>query len=120
MGISFTTIGRNIRRARKHQGFTQERFAEMMGISVLHYGRLERGERCVSLLQLEKIADILNLSIDELLLGCTDSIPKRITKEKRNLGLIIQFLSAGCSEKACSLMIDVCQAIAVNDKFQSR
>jgi len=119
MSISFTAIGRNIRCARKLSGYTQEQFAELIGISVLHYGRLERGDRSVSLTQLEKIANLLNTSLEDLLWGSTDSLPKTISKEKRNLGLIIQFLSAGCSEGACNLMIDVCHAIAVNDKFHS-
>lgn len=120
MSVSFAVIGRNIREARKCQGFTQEQFAERMDISVLHYGRLERGERTVSLVQLEKISVLLDVSIEELLWGCTDFYSKKIKKEKRNMGTIIQSIAAGCSEEACSLMIDVCQLIAENEKSQSK
>ena len=119
MSISYTVIGRNIQRKRKLAGFTQEQFAERIGISVLHYGRLERGERSVSLVQLSTIAELLNTSVEDLLWGSTNFLPKEMKRNKSNLGLIIQFLSAGCSEKACALMIDVCQVIAARDKFHS-
>jgi len=117
VNVSFAVIGKNIRQARKRSGITQEKFADLIGISVLHYGRLERGERSVSLTQLGKIAGLLNTSIEDLLSGCTDALPGEVPKKKENLGLIIQSLSSGCSERACALMLDVCLAIASNDKF---
>lgn len=70
MKISFRIIGQNIKSARKANYFTQEQIAEQLDISVLHYGRLERGERRPSIDQLAKIADTLNTSIEALLHGC--------------------------------------------------
>ena len=70
MKISLRIIGHNIKTARKANHFTQEQLAELLDISVLHYGRLERGERRPSIDQLAKAADVLNTSIEALLHGC--------------------------------------------------
>jgi len=70
MNISLRIIGQNIKAARKANHFTQEQLAELLDISVLHYGRLERGERRPSIDQLARIAGILNTSIEALLRGC--------------------------------------------------
>ena len=59
MLISFKAIGRNIRTARMDMNLTQEDVAERLKISQLHFGRLERGDRPVSLEMLALIADIL-------------------------------------------------------------
>lgn len=66
--ISYKAIGTNIRRARKAQNLTQEKTAELLGMSVLHFGRLERGEQRISLDQLAHIADILHASFDDLIM----------------------------------------------------
>lgn len=70
MKVSCRIIGQNIRSFRKAANLTQEQTAELIGISLLHYGRLERGERQPSIKQLAKIATILNTSIEALLKGC--------------------------------------------------
>lgn len=67
MKISYKAIGSNIRKARKAQRLTQEKTAELLGISALHYGRLERGDRRISLDQVARIADVLAVSFDDLI-----------------------------------------------------
>ena len=67
MDIIMKTNGNNIKKARKAAGLTQEQTAELIGISLLHYGRLERGERSISLKQLTLISDALNADIGVLL-----------------------------------------------------
>ena len=63
MLISYQTIGRNIRSARQRAGLTQEALAERLEISHLHFGRLERGERPISLEMLAHIAGTLGVSM---------------------------------------------------------
>ena len=70
MLISFKAIGRNIRTARMDMNLTQEDVAERLKISQLHFGRLERGDRPVSLEMLALIADILETPLSALLNGC--------------------------------------------------
>lgn len=67
--VSFRIIGRNIQRQRKAHGLTQSQAAERLGISMLHYGRLERGERPASLDQLAQIAQLYGVPLHVLLDG---------------------------------------------------
>lgn len=45
MPISYKVIGRHIRDARKSAGLTQEAAANQLGLSLEHYGKVERGDR---------------------------------------------------------------------------
>ncbi|MBQ2834767.1 MAG: helix-turn-helix transcriptional regulator [Clostridia bacterium] len=74
MQISFKIIGSNIRCARKKLHMTQEQAAEGLGISLLHYGRFERGERNISLPLLLRTAEMFHVSINSLLSGCIDNV----------------------------------------------
>ncbi|WP_210367820.1 helix-turn-helix transcriptional regulator [Bacillus sp. REN3] len=58
--------GRRIRAYRKLKGFTQESFAKELGISVSIFGEIERGNRLPDESLVMKIADCLDISIDEL------------------------------------------------------
>ena len=117
MKVSYTAIGRNIRAARSKAGLTQAQMAERLGISVLHYGRLERGNRNVSLDQLAAISIILQVPVVELLRGMsTEAVLTPFPVHSNGIGTIIDFLCAGCSERACGLMLDICTLIAQRDK----
>ena len=67
MKVSHRTIGTNIRRARKALNLSQDQAAQILGLSTIHYGRLERGQRTISLDQLAKISDLLHVSFFSLL-----------------------------------------------------
>ena len=70
MEISLIMIGRNIRKARKAAHLTQEQTAERVGLSTLHYGRIERGQRQVSLKQLARVGTALSTPFEALLADC--------------------------------------------------
>ena len=59
-------LGRKIQRLRKSAGYTQEEFAEMVGISRTHIGHIEQGRKSPSLEIIEKIARILKTKIANL------------------------------------------------------
>ncbi len=62
-----TQLGRTIRRLREKQGFSQEGFADRVGVHRTYMGAVERGEVNISLKNIEKIARALDLSAGELL-----------------------------------------------------
>lgn len=107
MEISYKTIGANIRAARKAAGLTQEHAAERIGISLLHYGRLERGERNVSLTHLTMIADAFGVSFFSLLAGSVlgDTIDNHILARY-----------SGCSPDALLMMDELCAVVAGHDR----
>ena len=62
-------VGRRVRGAREAAGLTQERFAELIGISPQNVSCVERGLAGVSLTVLRRMCEILHVSSDSLLMG---------------------------------------------------
>ena len=62
-------VGCQIRKAREAAGLTQERFAELIGISPQNVSCVERGLAGVSLTVLRRMCEILRVSSDTLLMG---------------------------------------------------
>jgi transcriptional regulator with XRE-family HTH domain len=61
------SVHEKIRLVRQAKGFTQEEFAEKLGLSPNAYGDIERGDSDPKLSKLQKIADILEMDLSELL-----------------------------------------------------
>jgi transcriptional regulator with XRE-family HTH domain len=62
-------FGKVVRRRRHRLGVSQEEFADMCRMDRTYVGGIERGERNISLVNVEKIASALRLSIAELFKG---------------------------------------------------
>lgn len=60
-------IGQRIKEARKERKFTQERFAELCGLSTDYIGKIERGKQLPTLKTMHHIARILNTTLSHLL-----------------------------------------------------
>lgn len=58
--------GRRIRAYRKLKGFTQEGFSRELGVSVSILGEIERGNRLPAAELLDRIAESLKITIDDL------------------------------------------------------
>ena len=72
--INFKMIGQRIKNCRKKNGFTQEAFSELIGISTEHLSRIETGNYRPSLSLIEKISVILEVSEEELMFGSTREV----------------------------------------------
>lgn len=64
-------VGRNLRAIRVARGLTQEQFAEELGLHRTYLGGLERGERNLTLVSLERIDRQLKVTLLRLLSGST-------------------------------------------------
>lgn len=58
-----------IRKAREEAGYTREKFAELLDVSVSYMAEVERGRTGISVKMLVKICHILGLSADYVLFG---------------------------------------------------
>lgn len=58
-----------IRKAREDMGYTRERFAEKLDVSVSYLAELERGRTGISVKMLVKVCNVLGLSADYVLFG---------------------------------------------------
>ena len=62
-------FGKAVRQKRTKLGVSQEAFADMCQLDRTYIGGIERGERNVALINIEKIAKTLRLTISELFRG---------------------------------------------------
>jgi len=65
-GLVRICFGKALRQRRNRIGLSQEAFADLCGLDRTYLGGIERGERNVALVNLEKIAKALDLSLSEL------------------------------------------------------
>ena len=67
------TIKQNIRKARKKRNITKEEMADRLGISLTAYRDLEKGGTSVVHGKIMKMAELLETSTEEIVLGYTPS-----------------------------------------------
>lgn len=61
-----TRFGLRVRQLRNERGWSQEDFADRAGIHRTYVGSIERGEQNISLVNIEKLAGTLGVSLAEL------------------------------------------------------
>lgn len=59
-------LGAVIREHRESLGLSQEDLADLVGVHRTYVGSIERGERNISLLNIRRIAEVLNLKPSEV------------------------------------------------------
>ena len=69
MGDIRVRFGNAVRARRKKLRVSQEEFADQCGLDRTYIGGIERGERNVSLVNIERIAKALKISLSELFRG---------------------------------------------------
>ena len=59
-------FGNKVRKERLSHGLSQEKLAELAGIHRTYIGMIERAEKNITLQNIEKIADALNIEVAKL------------------------------------------------------
>lgn len=62
-------LGNRIRELRKQTGLSQEKFALSIGMDRTYFASVENGKRNIAIVNLEKIANGLKISLSELFKG---------------------------------------------------
>lgn len=62
-------FGKILRVRRRKLGVSQEEFADICGLDRTYVGGIERGERNLGLVNIEKLASALKISLSELFRG---------------------------------------------------
>lgn len=60
-------FGSKVRKEREKRGYSQEDFAELVGVHRTYIGMIERAEKNITLKNIEKIAKALNITVSKLL-----------------------------------------------------
>ena len=61
-------FGNKVREIRKEKGFSQEELAHRANLHRTYIGMIERAEKNITLLNIEKIANALEVNINELMI----------------------------------------------------
>ena len=67
MELDFVSVGKRIKKARQKKGYSQEKLAEMLGLSQQHIGNIEVGNNKFSISVLLDICNCLDTTPDVLL-----------------------------------------------------
>ena len=73
MNIDYSSIGNHVRRARLKKGYTQQKFSELLEVTPEYISRVERASTKPGLSMLSRIAELLDVSLTDLLEGATRS-----------------------------------------------
>ncbi|MGN0184793.1 MAG: helix-turn-helix domain-containing protein [Aristaeellaceae bacterium] len=117
MPISYRKIAEHIRVARDRSGMTQAAVAEALGISINHYGQLERGKKRATLDMLGQLCELFDVSLDEMLDGALEKgrpTPEAVTNEKQ-IDYIFSLIK-GCSPKIIGIITEVVESITKIDR----
>lgn len=95
-------VGERIRKIREDLGMNREKFSEMIDISDVFLGQIERGERSISLKTLCRIVNFTGSSSDYILFGNTkenDTINKinKILSKSSDLHIKYYYEVINCS-----------------------
>lgn len=98
--VDLSGIGKRIQDRRKQQGYTQEKIAEMMNVSIQMVSNLERGNKAIRIDNLINLSQILNISTDYILTGKETlddigSLAERIAqlpdKDKKMIEMLVEY-----------------------------
>lgn len=77
MSDVFIRFGNKLREVRQEKSVSQEKLAELAGLHRTYVSSVERGERNISLLNIEKLATALGVSMAALMPGSGSKPSKR-------------------------------------------
>lgn len=104
MALNYSLLGGKIKEIRKEKKISQALFAEMIDKSTTFVSRMERGEKGPGLETLVLIADVLTVSLDDLLEGNRIPLLQDSTESKDELSNCSPFERYVLTESRCSLM----------------
>lgn len=103
--LNYQLVGKRLRAIRKKRGLTQERLAEVAGISPQHCSGIETGRAKVSLPALVQLCNALDTTLDAVLL---DSLP---TAAKPGLLREVEAVFADATADEMYLMLSQAKSI---------
>lgn len=85
--MDYVDLGKRVRARRTELNWTQERLAQEIGVSTSFVGHIERGSRKASLETLVMLANVMEISTDDLLQGslsASEELVKPVKKLTQN------------------------------------
>lgn len=103
MELDYKAIGKRIKIARIRADLTQERLAERIDLSPTHLSNIETGTTKVSLRTIVRLANALDVTVDDLL---CDSVIRADVQFKRDIALLL----ADCNSYEMRILQEIISA----------
>lgn len=103
--MNFLALGMRIKNKRLSKNLTQEQLAEMVELSAVYIGQIERGERKMTIETLVKLANALDSSVEELL---NDSTKENTNSKLQELLNVAKGLNNSDLDKAINILKAMC------------
>jgi len=107
MELDYQAIGIRVRRFRKEQGLTQQKLAELSEQEPSNISHIERGATKLSLPTIVRIANALDITVDDLLCDSLTQSHASFNKEMNSL-------LADCSHKELKIITGTVRALKEN------
>jgi transcriptional regulator with XRE-family HTH domain len=76
-------IAENIKKIREEKGLLQKQVATHINVSKSTYSKIEKSLRDVTVIELHKIAELFNITVDQII-NYDDGLPKEVILEEKN------------------------------------
>lgn len=117
MYISNKIIGDHIKLARKQAGLTQQELAHKIGLSLYHFGHIERGTRPASVEVLGRLSVQLQRPIEYFISGAVVEVLQDIEMENgaAQIDRIVAMMD-GCSEPVLDMLAEIVDSVVRYEK----
>ena len=95
MALDYKLMGERLKKARIEKGYTQEKLAEILKVSIAYVSRIETGKTNINLKRLNELCGILDTTESYILDGASSSSEDYLNNE---LGLLLKDFSASDKE----------------------
>lgn len=103
MDINYEMIGMRVRDYRKRQNITQAQLGELSGVEPSNISHIERGATKVSLPTLIKIANVLKVTLNDLVYDSLEKSGQVSVKE-------MNALLSDCSDAEMKALVEICKS----------
>lgn len=109
MALDYKLMGERLKKARIQKGYTQEKLAEVMKVSIAYISRIETGKTHLNLKRLNEICVELGTSESYILNGASDSSSSYLNTE-------FDTLLKDCSARDKELIYQIASIISQKKK----
>jgi transcriptional regulator with XRE-family HTH domain len=102
--VNYADIGKRVKARRAELGISQEKLAEMTDFSVSHMSAIETGKTKLGLPTIVKVANALQVTVDELL--CGSIMQGKAVMQNEFAGLLAQ-----CSPAEAAFVMDMVKSV---------
>lgn len=109
MALDYKVIGERLKKVRIKKGYTQEKLAEILNVSIAYISRIETGKTQISLKRLDELCSLFDVKAGFILDGVSDNSSNYLNSE-------ISSILKDCSSKNKEMFYTIATAISNIDK----